>query len=145
MNLKHGLTANKQKPKLYQRWSTMKKRCQNPNDENYHRYGGRGIKVCERWESFENFVADMGQPPAGMSLDRIDNDGDYCKENCRWVSLIDQANNTRTNRFVSAFGKRLTVSQWARELGSSPFVIFERLKRGWPIERAVSQKVRGQS
>ena len=79
----------------YRAWTGMRIRCNNPNNRDYKNYGGRGIKVCERWNSFENFIQDMGNKPAGHSLDRIDNDGDYSPSNCKWSSKTEQQSNRR--------------------------------------------------
>jgi hypothetical protein len=96
-------------------WSTMLARCGNKKHKSYHRYGGRGISVCERWKQFENFLSDIGDVPPGMTIDRIDNNGDYSKENCRWASHKEQARNRSNNRLVSAFGRTQPLSAWAEE------------------------------
>lgn len=121
----------------------MRQRCMNPNAQAWPRYGGRGIKVCERWDAFEAFLADMGERPSpNHSLDRIDNDGDYCPENCRWTDRKTQQNNTRGNRYIELDGERLTLSQWEERMGLTRDVIRQRLLLGWSEERAVRTPVR---
>lgn len=92
---RHGRNTS---DKTYQVWTSMHNRCRNPKCQRYHRYGGRGITVCERWAKFENFLADMGEVPPGLSLDRINNDGNYEPGNCRWATRRQQAMNKSTTR-----------------------------------------------
>lgn len=118
---------------IYRTWCAMLQRCNNTNNPAYARYGGRGISVCQEWQDFEKFHADMGDCPEGMSLDRIDNDGDYCRENCRWATYRQQSNNTRGNVLIEYQGKELSLAQWARELGVSRNALAVRYRRGWPV------------
>lgn len=103
----HGMSYSK----INKTWRNMKDRCFNSNSQNYHRYGGRGISVCDEWLIFENFYKDMGDAPIGMSLDRIDNDKNYCKENCKWSSQKEQANNRNTNLTIKFNKESITLSK----------------------------------
>lgn len=128
-SLRHGDTKNGAKTIEFMRWDAMIQRCVNTNDRNYHNYGGRGIRVCDRWlNSFENFLEDMGRCPDGMTLERIDNDGDYCPENCRWTTLHDQLRNKRTNVRVMINGESLIIED-AFELLPVSRSAFYRYKR----------------
>lgn len=102
----------------YNIWAMMRQRCLNPNAANYANYGGRGITVSPRWAKFAVFYEDMGPAPSPKhTLDRLDNDGPYCPENCVWSDVATQQNNRRNNVFIEAFGKKLTIAQWSRETG----------------------------
>lgn len=125
----HGHNVGGRASRTYESWLRMKTRCGNPNSHNYHNYGGRGIRFCERWLTFENFLADMGERPEGKYLDRIDNDGDYCVENCRWATTREQSNNRRTNRLVTFQDRTQTITQWERELGVSRQLIAKYIDR----------------
>jgi len=96
---------------------SMRKRCENPKSSHYAYYGGRGIKVCERWQKFENFLADMGEPPLGCSIDRVDNDGNYEPGNCRWATPQEQRINRRNTLYLTINGVRKPAMVWSRELG----------------------------
>lgn len=118
-------------------------RCSNVNNQDYHNYGGRGIKVCKRWQELDNFIKDMGDKPSKEhSLDRIDNDGDYEPYNCRWASKEQQDNNKRTNVYLEYKGEKMTLSRWARKLGISKEVMHYRIKAGWSVEDIIEKKIR---
>ena len=109
----HGHSmVNGKASKTYGVWQNMKNRCNNPNDKFFNDYGGRGIRVCKRWLKFENFLADMSEKPEGLSLDRIDNDGNYCKSNCRWTTIKIQQRNTRHNILFTIDGVTKCLSEW---------------------------------
>ena len=122
-------------------WRDMLRRCEDKRNQAYYRYHGRGIKVCARWHKFENFLEDMGKRPKGMTLDRIDNNGNYCKENCRWATYKEQANNARSNRILEFNGEKMNLSQWAEKIGIQSGTIHARLKVGWSVERALTEKL----
>jgi hypothetical protein len=128
-------THGRSKSRTYKLWMAMRNRCNRINQD----YSARGITYDKRWDSFENFLADMGEAADGMSLDRIDVNGNYHKENCRWATREQQANNTRANVFLEHNGKRQTVTQWAKELGMKPDKLRSRLRYGWSTERALAE------
>ena len=119
----------------------MKQRCGNPNYPDYAEYGGRGIRVCERWQLFGNFLADMGEPAPGMTIDRIDNDKDYEPGNCRWTDMKVQSNNTRRNHYLTLNGVSKTISEWAAAHGVHFSVYHQRVYRGWSDERVLTTPV----
>lgn len=124
----------------YDAWSSMKRRCLNPRAPNFKDYGGRGIAICQTWvDSFEAFLGAMGpRPSPSHSLDRIDNDGPYSPENCRWADRLQQARNRRSNHIVEVNGRSLTVTEAALQAGVNIETVRTRISRGWSIERALS-------
>ena len=129
----------------YEIWKSMKQRCYNPKNKRYSDWGGRGIKMCDRWKnSFKNFIEDMGKrPPDKHSIDRIDNDKDYCPENCKWATLDEQVNNARSNILITYNGKTLNVSQWSKLVNIKAFTILARINLlGWSHEKALTTPVR---
>ena len=119
----------------------MKTRCLNKNYTQYKDYGGRGIKICDRWlgpDGFVNFLNDMGERPQDKTLDRIDVDGDYKPYNCRWATRQEQSNNMRTNIFIEYNGEKNTIPEWSRKKGFSPEVLYNRIMiYKWTPERAL--------
>ncbi len=123
----------------YKVWQGMRDRCLNSGADCYPRYGGRGIRICERWDSFQNFYADMGPRPSSThSIERKDNTGNYCPENCCWATKKDQGRNKRSNRNITYQGKTQCIAAWAEEFGVNPAMIWFRLSRGWTPEKAIS-------
>jgi len=140
--LTHGHTIKKSPSITWHSWSSMKQRCLNKKNPAYCNYGGRGIKVCRTWMSFENFLADMGEKPIGMTLGRIDNNGNYCKSNCRWETTQEQSVNTRKTVFVTCNNLTIPLPVLTRNLGVNLEAVRQRLKRGWPIEIALTQSLK---
>jgi len=125
---------------LYKRWRAMIERTRNPNATEYHNYGGRGIGVCERWLAFEGFAADMGQTfDEALTLERRDVNGDYSPDNCYWATTRQQARNKRNNHVIEWRGRRMVVTDWADLLGLNPNTVVHRLRRGWPVDRALTK------
>lgn len=132
--------------RLYAIWCGIKTRCNNKNSKAYPNYGGRGIKLCSRWNDFSCFREDMGDPPEGMSIDRIDNDKGYGPDNCRWASKKTQARNRRGRHMLTALGKTQSIAEWSDEVGLSITTIWARVSAyGWSHERAVTQPLIPQS
>lgn len=123
---------------MYATWQSMLARCNNPNNRSFARYGGRGITVCERWKSFDNFLADMGERPDGMSIERIDNDGPYAPGNCRWASVSEQARNRRSNDIVTLNGESRCATDWCAALGIKYAMYRSRVMRGMPRVEALT-------
>lgn len=138
--IKHGMHGTK----VYQTWLGMRKRCNNPNSEDYQWYGGKGITVDPAWDDFLVFLEDMGHPPTDAhTLDRIETDGNYCKDNCRWVTWSDQFNNRSTTVILEYNGKSQSITQWARELGVNRFSLRNRINSyGWSVEKALTTPFR---
>jgi hypothetical protein len=121
-------TGGKRTP-TYRSWQSMKLRCLKKTHNRYNYYGGRGIKLCERWLSFGNFLADMGERPAGTSLDRINNDGDYEPGNCRWATQTQQVRNSSNAKPITIDGETLCISEWAERAGISPMALIARVRQ----------------
>ena len=128
--------------RLYDIYYSMLARCSNPKSINYKNYGGRGIKVCDEWmdyKTFEDWALKNGYTD-DLSIDRIDNNKDYTPENCRWVDMIIQSNNRRTNKYVTYKGEKKTVAEWCRELNIPTARTYSRLAKGWSVEKAFEIK-----
>jgi hypothetical protein len=132
---KHGLAHTRG----YHIWQTMLQRCENPKAGKWEAYGGRGITVCEAWHAFPAFHADMGDPDPGMTLDRIDNDKGYGPDNCRWATRQTQGNNRRTNVLLPYGGRKMSIADWAREVGLTKAALTIRIAAGWSVQRALTE------
>lgn len=136
---RHGHTVGGRRSPEHSVWTDILKRTTNKNHKFYNRYGGRGIKVCERWLKFENFLSDMGKRPKGLTIDRIDNDCDYTKSNCKWSTRKEQARNRKTTKHITYKGQKKSLAEWC-EIYKLPYArVFARLnKLHWSIEAALS-------
>lgn len=141
----HGATPRTGHDPLYDVWVTMRQRCENPNNKDWGRYGGRGITVCERWQTFAAFRADMSPRPDGTTLERIDNDVPYAPANCRWATRKEQARNTARSLLLTVDGVTRSAVEWG-ERNPDPRLTGQRIAvrvgKGWSAERAVTEPVR---
>lgn len=135
-NFKHGYGGTK----IHDTWKAMIDRCFNPKNKNFNRYGGRGIIVCNEWLIFDNFLHDMGEPQKHLSIDRIDNNGNYSKDNCRWATHTQQERNKSTNAIFTHNGKTMCMKEWAEYIGINYSTLANRLYRGWTFDRAIIKK-----
>lgn len=139
-NSTHGKSSEFRRE--YRTWKDMRARCRNPNNSDYTNYGGRGISICERWDDFALFVADMGPRPDRHTLDRIDVNGNYEPGNCRWAPDKVQANNKRTNRLITLNGETRTLQSWCDQFGIEPSKVRYRLRAGYSPVEAFSREDR---
>ncbi len=142
---KHGHNKRGKITRTYRSWQSMKDRCTNPNNENYKNYGGRRITVCKRWMKFENFLEDMGKSwKPGLTIEREDNDGNYCLENCRWATNAEQNKNKRNNRYETYAGKNRLFVELCREHNMPRKIVYNRFYNyGWTLKEALTTPIRG--
>jgi len=140
VNKTHGATCGRRHSPEYTSWAEMKTRCNNQNRESYKNYGGRGIKVCKRWNSFANFLKDMGAKPPKSTLERKNNNKGYSPSNCIWATRSQQAQNTRRCCYLELGGLKLSKSEWARKIGVNRTTITARLKAGLTAKEALTLK-----
>lgn len=142
MRKTHGMTAGKYNaahyPAVYGVWKNMKQRCLNKNNPAYARYGGKGVRICMRWMKFENFLVDMGHPPKGKTIDRIDSKKGYYPGNCRWATYAQQAVNSSRAKFVRIDGIERCISEWCRYTGITYGVYKARVRAGWSHKKALT-------
>jgi hypothetical protein len=137
MRVNYHLHGKRRAP-IYAIWSGIIGRCLNPKNKAFPNYGGRGIAVCDEWKTFPGFYADMGDPPPGGSIDRIDNNGAYSPQNCRWATRSEQSRNRRDRKFYTVGGETMLLSDWAARTGFRIGTLHYRLKLGWSIEAAIT-------
>lgn len=143
----HGMNRRGERHPIHHTWQDMLQRCENPNNSSYHRYGGRGITVCDEWHNPVVFAdwALANNWEKGLQLDRIDNNGNYEPSNCRWATRKEQARNRRNNSLITFNGKTQTMAEWAEETGIKIGTLWARINQThWPIERALTEPARRQ-
>lgn len=139
MTLKHGHNRGKKPTRIYQTWASMIARCYTPSNSVYRYYGGRGIAVCPRWrESFQAFLADMGDPPKSLSIDRIDSNGNYEPGNCRWATRVEQSRNRSGRHLITLNSKTQCLSAWLEELSLPKATYKTRRRIGWDVIKALT-------
>lgn len=134
-NKRHGLADTR----THRIWMSMRQRCLNPNNPAYKNYGGRGITIDPVWNTFDQFLADMGEAPDGMSIERIDNEKGYAPDNCKWATRLEQGRNTRKCQPVTFQGVTKTITEWAEQYGIGKSTLSQRIRNGWDMERALNQ------
>jgi len=139
----HSRNIGTAEHRTYKVWTSMLQRCLNPNSQKFGRYGARGIRVADEWREFARFLSDMGAQPAGLTLERNDNEGDYRKENCAWATQKAQSHNRSTTHNLTHNGTTRCVSEWARQIGVSVQTLHSRLRSGWTVEEALTRPKRG--
>lgn len=128
---------------LYLTWCRMRERCTNPKHQAYRHYGGKGVKMCDRWQDFGIFVQDMGERPTPKhTVDRKDTNGDYCPENCKWSTIVEQNNNRSNSMWLTLGPVTLTARQWEQERGFPNGAIFNRKRAGWSDYDAIMKPIR---
>lgn len=141
--LKHGASANSHTTPTYRTWASINERIKRPENPSYKYYGGKGIKICEQWDSrnsdgFSNFLADMGERPKGKTIGRIDSSGDYEPSNCRWETAREQGGNKKNNRVFAIEGIEMTLAEWSRQTGVPATTIAHRINSGWDAAAAIT-------
>lgn len=136
--IKANTTHGKSKDGAYSSWQSMMHRCYDKSHDQYHRYGGNGVIVCDRWHDFSSFFEDMGSRPYGKTIDRKNSEGNYEPNNCRWATKKEQANNRTNNKPISFNGREMNVRDWGDLLGIPWQTIYSRLRAGWPVGRALT-------
>jgi hypothetical protein len=136
MSTKHGMEGTP----THRTWAHMLYRCRTPTHRSFHNYGGRGITVCDRWLTFKNFLSDMGVQPNGLTLDRIDNDGPYSPENCRWATRSQQNRNRRASPRIEWNGELRSLADAAEERGLEWRLVYRRVRAGWSVKDALATR-----